>query len=181
MFQSFLERLFWSFGPLIVMALFGAVAAALMLRLYYCLRRKRIVICGSMNFARDMLALKNHFEQEGYGGYRCVVSEGTEEYASGKRVTNSESSRGKIERDLIRKHWHEIQRCDAILVVNNLKNDIEGYIGGNTLLEMGFAHILRKPIFLLNPPPHNPLFWQEIGAMQPVILNNNLGLMRQHL
>ena len=106
-------------------------------------------------------------------GHICVVPEGTEEYASGRRVS-SECSKRKIEHDLIRKHWREIELGDAILVVNCIKNGIENYIGGNTFLEMGFAYILNKKMFLLNPVPEIRLIRQEVVAMQPIALNGDL-------
>jgi predicted RNA-binding protein with PUA domain len=59
------------------------------------------------------------------------------------------------------------------LVVNEDLNNVEGYIGGNTFLEMGFAHVLNKKIFLLNPIPEMG-YEDEIVAMKPVVLNNDL-------
>jgi len=53
------------------------------------------------------------------------------------------------------------------------KNGIGNYIGGNTLIEMAFAHVLNKKIFLLNPVPEIS-YKDEIIAMQPIILNGNL-------
>jgi predicted RNA-binding protein with PUA domain len=62
---------------------------------------------------------------------------------------------------------------DAILILNLEKNGIKGYIGGNTFLEMGFAHVLNKKIFLLNPISEMG-YEDEIVAMKPVILNGDL-------
>ena len=66
-----------------------------------------------------------------------------------------------------------IKESDAVLVVNVDKNDIKNYIGGNTLLEMGFAHVLNKKIFLLNNIP-DISYKDELRAMQPIVLNNDL-------
>jgi hypothetical protein len=54
------------------------------------------------------------------------------------------------------------------------KNGIKNYIGGNTFLEMGFAHVLNQKIFLLNPIPEIPFYKTEIEAMRPVVLNGDL-------
>jgi predicted RNA-binding protein with PUA domain len=62
---------------------------------------------------------------------------------------------------------------DAILILNLEKNNIKGYIGGNTFLEMGFAHVLNKKIFLLNEIPEMG-YKDEIVAMKPVILEGDL-------
>ena len=39
---------------------------------------------------------------------------------------------------------------------------------------MGFAHILDKKIFLLNPAPETDFMAQEIQAMRPVVLGGDL-------
>jgi len=51
--------------------------------------------------------------------------------------------------DVVSRRYYEIiKECDAILVLNLEKNKIKNYIGGNTFLEMGFAHVLNKKIYL---------------------------------
>ena len=42
-----------------------------------------------------------------------------------------------------------MQGADAVLVLNYDKKGIKNYIGGNTLMEIGFAHVLNQKIFLL--------------------------------
>lgn len=79
----------------------------------------------------------------------------------------------KIESDVIRNYFEEIKKTDAILVINKDKNNIKNYIGGNSLIEIAFAYVLHKKIFLLNPVPQINYF-DEIYAMNPIILNNNL-------
>ena len=59
------------------------------------------------------------------------------------------------------------------MIYNNTKNKIENYIGGNTLIEMAFAHILNKKIFMHNPIP-NMNYKDEIEAMQPIVINGDL-------
>jgi len=54
---------------------------------------------------------------------------------------------------------------------------VQNYIGGNTFLEMAFAHILDKPIYLQNPIPEI-LYKDEIIAMQPIILNGDLSRIK---
>ena len=60
------------------------------------------------------------------------------------------------------------------MVLNHDKNGVANYIGGNSFLEMGFAYVLGKKIFLLNEIPESKLIKQEIVAMQPKILNGDL-------
>ena len=54
------------------------------------------------------------------------------------------------------------------------KNNIQYYIGGNTLMEIGFAHVLNQKIFLYNPIPEIPYYKSEIEAVKPIIINGDL-------
>ncbi len=79
----------------------------------------------------------------------------------------------KRERDLIRRHYEKIKTSDAILVLNE---DLPGrprYIGGNSFLEMGFAHVLEIPIYLMQDLPDSP-YRSEMLAMDPVVLDGDL-------
>ncbi len=79
----------------------------------------------------------------------------------------------KRQRDLIRAHYEKIRRSDAILVLNDDLPGRPGYIGGNSFLEMGFAHVLWIPIYLLRPVPQSP-YRSEMLAMDPVVLHGDL-------
>ncbi len=132
-----------------------------------------IAICGSMSFAFEMLNVKAVLERL---GHVVLLPELTEEFAqhpSWKR-TRDEDGRRKIESDLIRKHWRKIQESDAVLVLNYDKDGIPHYVGGNSFLEMGFAFVLGKKIFLLRDIPDMPFIKQEILGMQPIILDSEL-------
>jgi hypothetical protein len=76
--------------------------------------------------------------------------------------------------DAIREFWNLMQGADAVLVLNFEKNGIPNYIGGNTLMEIGFAHVLNQKIFLYNPIPEIPYYQSEIEAVKPVIINRDL-------
>jgi hypothetical protein len=128
----------------------------------------KIVICGSMQFAKEMVDIKTKLEDLGHG---VILPKDTERYARGEKEI--ESKWAKIEGDLIRRHYNEIENCDVVLIVNIIKNGIENYIGGNALMEMAFAYILNKKIFLLNPVP-DINYKDEIEAMLPIILNGDL-------
>ncbi|GAI11740.1 unnamed protein product, partial [marine sediment metagenome] len=73
------------------------------------------------------------------------------------------------------KWWYDsIKNSDGILVLNYDKNGIKNYIGGNTLIEIGFAHVNNKKVFLLNPIPKEAPYIDEIKAMVDVVLNRDL-------
>ena len=138
----------------------------------------KITICGSMAFAKEMLAAKEQLEQL---RHTVFVPEYTEDYACGKidksNIDGSEGTQRKRENNLIRKHCELINRSDAILVLNYEKHGIPHYIGGNSFLEIGYAHIVDKKIFLMNEIPDVELIRQEIEAIQPIVLDGNLSLI----
>lgn len=94
----------------------------------------------------------------------------TDKYASGEKSV--EGKWEKQEGDLFKNYWNEIKASDAVLVVNIAKNGIENYVGGNALIEMAYAHVLDKKIYLLNPIPQMN-YKDEIEAMNPTVLNGD--------
>jgi len=80
--------------------------------------------------------------------------------------------------DAIREFWRAMQGADAVLVLNLDKNGIQYYVGGNTLMEIGFAHVLNQKIFMLNPIPDMPYCKSEIEAVKPVVINGDLSLIK---
>ena len=133
----------------------------------------KIIVCASMLFSKEMQKIQKQLE---FQGHDCILPKGVSEYVDGtlKPTRGGEGAKRKIGNDLIRKHYEEIKNGDAVLVLNYTRDGIENRVGGNSFLEMGFAYILRKPIFLLNPIPKLNLYEEEIIAMQPIILHGDL-------
>ena len=135
----------------------------------------KIVICGSMTASKKMVEIEKRLNEL---GHVVVLPEFTHDYANLDSLDEirSESSKNKIGNDLIREHFGKIKDGEAILVVNEEKKGIQSYIGGSAFLEIGFAHILNKPIYLLNEVPEVS-YKDEILAMQPKLLNGDLNLI----
>ena len=132
----------------------------------------KIALCHSMQFAEKADEVKKWFEQN---GHKAFPSSFNQKYIGLNDEEKEELKlHHKYNHDAIKEHWSIIQNSDAVLVLNYTKNGIENYIGGNTLLEMGFAYILEKPIYLLNQIPNIPFYETEIKAMKPKILNGEL-------
>lgn len=133
----------------------------------------KITVCGSMSFAREMLNTKAELENL---GHICYLPEGVDEYVSGQVQSKggSEGARRKAEHNLIKNHYELIKQAEAILVLNHDKKEIKGYIGGNSFLEIGFAHILGRKIFLLKDIPEISFFKEELLAIQPIILDGDV-------
>lgn len=131
-----------------------------------------------MVFAKEMLTAKEQLEQL---GHTVLVPEYTDDYALGKieknKIGGSEDMQRKRDNDLIRKHCELIDNSEAILVLNYEKHGVPNYIGGNSFLEIGYAHIVGKKIFLMNEIPDITLIRQEIEAIQPSIIDGDLSLI----
>ena len=80
----------------------------------------------------------------------------------------------KNNQDAIREFWKLMQGADAVLAMNLDKHGVKNYIGGNTLMEIGFAHVLDQKIFLYNPIPEIPYYKSEIEAVKPAVINGDL-------
>jgi len=138
----------------------------------------KITICGSIAFYDEMLDLKAKLEKVGHKvklpPFEIKNEKGemisVKEYYELRKTTTDKNSwvwrqKGKS----IKIHFKKEQWADAILVTNFDKNGIKGYVGGNTLMEMGVAFFLKKPIYLLNEIPEVS-YKEEILGMFPVIL-----------
>lgn len=132
------------------------------------LNTMNITICGSVSFAKEMLEIKEKLETR---GDIIVVPANIENYASG--TMDIENKWEKMELDVIRAYYEKIKNSDAILVLNYDKNNISNYVGGNSLIEIAFAHVLNKKIFLYNQIPKMS-YSDEIEAMKPIIINRDL-------
>ena len=74
-------------------------------------------------------------------------------------------------------HFTKVAWSDAILVINYPKHEIDGYIGGNTLMEMAVAHYLKKKIYVLMPISSKLSYKEEILGMHPTIIKEDLFLI----
>lgn len=143
----------------------------------------KITICGSIAFYDQMLETKAALEKLGHSvdlppheinnekGEKIDVRE---YYRLRHSETDETSWIWKRKKEAMLDHFHKIDRCDAILVLNIDKNGIPGYIGANTFLEMGLALYQNKPIYLLNPASTKLSYYEEILGCHPVVLSHDL-------
>jgi hypothetical protein len=132
----------------------------------------KIGVAGSMQFTEQMMEV---CEQLNKMGHITFMSKFKDNYI-GKTDEEKEVQKlhDKYTNDAIREFWEPMQDADALVVVNLDKNGIKNYIGGNSFLEMGFAHVLGQKIFLMNPIPDMPFYGTEIIAMNPIVINKDL-------
>jgi len=132
----------------------------------------KIIICGSITAAQEIIKLQKQLEE---AGHSVEIPEGVRNPTLRRRteISNIEKAGDKIKYDLIRNYFEKIKNHDVVVVVNPQKKGITGYIGGNTLIEMAFAHVLKKPLYCLYSLPELS-YSPEILAMQPIVLNGDV-------
>lgn len=132
----------------------------------------KIGVAGSMQFTEQMIAVCKKLEEL---GHTTFMSKFKDAYI-GKTDEEKEKQKlkDKYQNDAIREFWEPMQDADALLVVNLDKHGVKNYIGGNSFLEMGFAHVLGQKIYLMNPAPKVPYYGTEIIAMNPTVINGKL-------
>ena len=132
----------------------------------------KIGVIGSMQFTEKMMELRDRLIDLGHESFLT----GLAEPFVGK--TDEEKEQIKIHQkmncDAIREFWQVMQGADAVLVANYEKHGVPNYIGANTFLEIGFAHVLNQKIFCLNPLPDNIYLKTELEAMRPIIISGDL-------
>ena len=141
----------------------------------------KITICSSAFFTKEAYEIKQKLEKHGHevfifpdevelNGKKLHV---TEFYKMRKKDYFNDKY-WKLKNKLINDHIEKIEKSDAILVLNLNKDGKDGYIGGNTFLEMGIAYYLNKKILLWKTPSEDLPYFEEIMALNPIIINENI-------
>lgn len=81
--------------------------------------------------------------------------------------------------DFMRMHFDEVAKGDMMLVMNDEKHAVPGYIGSNVLLEMGLAFYLKKPIYILNPVQKEAPNYEEVIGMGSIIIDGDLAKIKK--
>ncbi len=142
----------------------------------------KITLCGSIAFQDKIILLKENLEKMGHKieiwptkikNDRGELISVEEYYRLRKTAPDNEQWIWDRKAELIMEHFDKISWADAILVTNYDKNNIKGYIGGNTLMEMGLAFFLKKKIYLLNQVPELS-YKEEILGLKPIVISGDL-------
>lgn len=144
-------------------------------------RIMKIAICSSTQFLKEV---KNIGERMVILGHEVIYPNTIGKIINGEvlyeeAMADKDSGRWHergIKQNSLRAYYEEIKKSEAILVTNFEKNGIKGYIGGAVFLEMGFAHVLNKKIFILNGIPEIS-YTDEIKMMQPIVIDGDLELI----
>jgi len=136
----------------------------------------KITLCGSIKFAKELVDIYRRMEELGHEPKMHEDMFGIADGTAKELLEGIAANHPKIKREYgFIKWWYDsIKNSDAILVCNFDKNGVKDYIGGNTLMEMGFAHVNDKKVFLLNSVPEKVPYVDEIKAMADFVLNGDL-------
>lgn len=151
-----------------------------------------ITLCGSIGFYTKMVSIRDELMAHNhkvripeiakeipakYGSGKKIYFDQYIEYNGGLEAFPAKHAIWNLKESAIKDHFKKIDWCDGILVVNQTKKGIQGYIGGNTLIEIGVAFYLKKLIYILNPISSELSYKQEILGMKPIILEGNISLI----
>ena len=146
----------------------------------------KIYTLGSNAFMHKMVEVTDKLIEMGVDSfiaehYRKLVNGELKEQE--EMWDKGEKAQVKIKYDYFRLHYKHILESDAIMIVNETKNGIENYIGGNVLIEMGQAYVNNKKIFFLNGMPSSEkiTYLDEIKALQPICLEGNLENIKKYI
>lgn len=147
----------------------------------------KITLCGSIAFYDEMLKVKEQLESRGHE-IRLPPIETKDENGNmipikkyyELRKSDSGDTKWIWDRkeEAMRIHFDKIEWSDAVLITNYDKNAIKGYVGANTLMEMGLAFHLHKKIFLLNEIPDQSCK-EEIIGMKPILMDGDLNKIEE--
>ncbi len=145
--------------------------------------RKKILICSKIeNYTESkkvMLLLQDY-------GYDCNLPF-FEEYnlleSSKSRYSDAKNtSLLKLRKDSFDIEYNFIQSSDSILILNYDWNNILGYIGYNMYMDIGFAYILGKKIFVLNDLSSNQQnIKRDFTRLGVIYLKGELERIRNYL
>jgi hypothetical protein len=138
-----------------------------------------ITICSSASFYKQVVDVQSQLEK--YGHTVLIPATANKMKQSGDfEVSHYKTWFGDAndyhkKTALMNAHFAEVEKGDAVLVLNYEKHGITNYIGGNVLMEMTIAFFLKKPIFILNEIPQESAFLEEIMGMNPIVLHSDVG------
>ena len=135
---------------------------------------KTIFLCASMAFYKELVHIGEQLEALGFKVFLPVSAQMM------KRKNDFEVSHFKDifshseKAEFIQENFKNIAESDGILVINNEKNGMKGYIGANVLMEIGLAFYLLKKIYILKPIEENASYKEELLAFGAQFINEDL-------
>ncbi len=144
---------------------------------------KIITICSSAAHYKQVLVIESQLKKMGYKvkipkTANIMKKTNNFDVASYKTWYNNKKDYKK-KTQLMKAHFRKVIEADAILVTNFEKNGIEGYIGGNVLMEMALAFHYKKPIFIYNNISEDLGIKEEVYGLNPIFIEGDLARIRK--
>ncbi len=139
-------------------------------------KKKKVTLCGSTKFFDKMVSTKEELEKKGF--IVEMMTPFLDKQEDDDVYKDYSNKVWDIKKNAILAHFRLIKWADAILVVNEEKNGIAGYVGGNVLMEIGFALWYNKKIFYLYETPKEVSYREELFGVKPIILGGNLDKLK---
>lgn len=141
-------------------------------------QKKIITLCASVTHYRALLEIREKLAGMGYDVLIPDVARSMEKTGdfdvSVYKTWHKDPRQYFRKTKLMKDHFDKVLEGDAILVVNEEKNGMKGYIGGNVLMEMVLAFHYNKPIFLYHPISENLSIKEEVYGLQPIFLDGDI-------
>jgi non-canonical (house-cleaning) NTP pyrophosphatase len=134
-------------------------------------RSMKITFCGSMYHIEGMRQASEALEKL---NYEVEIPNPRAEEVDYHSLSDVEQS--KLKNSTIKEHLDKITESDAILIFNEEKKGVKGYIGGNTLMEMAFAYAQGIEIFLWRPAP-DLSYKDEVLGILAVIVDGDVSIL----
>lgn len=135
---------------------------------------RRIVICGSMMFYKEMLLCQNELLTIGVDS---IIPKDEDEIINQLTKKQFLDFKRKVSNSYLRKIRDK--STIGVLIYNAEKHGKENYIGANTLVELAMAFTWNRKIFLYNNI-YEPIK-DELQAWNAICLNGNLSSIKKYL
>lgn len=134
----------------------------------------KIFLAASMNFYEELVRIEKNLVEKGFE-VDIPVSAKTMKANNDFDVSHFKGVFTSTEKgEFIQENFRNIASSDAILVINNEKNGIKGYIGANVLMEIGVAFYLGKQIYIWNEYSEDSPYKEELLAFNVQVINQEL-------
>ena len=134
----------------------------------------KIFLAASMNFYPKLLQIEAELLSRGFE-IEIPVSAKMMRERNDFVVEHFKDSHSNAQKaDFFRENINNMEECDSILVINEEKNGISGYIGTSVIMEIGIAWYLHKKIYVWNELPPDAAYKPEIDAFGAQVINRDL-------
>lgn len=139
--------------------------------------KKKIFLCASMFFYKELVEVEKRLQEKGLTVIIPVSAQIMKEkndfdvsHFKGFQTEQTDIKRAGF----IRTNFQHIADSDCILVINNEKHHIQGYIGPNVLMEIGLAFYLKKQIYIWKPIEPTAPYEEELRIFDVVFIDQDL-------